>query len=155
MASIDPTIVLFHDGYVRVGGAKYNESDFSSTSSHLTNHAFRTEDQGEVLPEFLYKRIREHYQQHKDRLSKVIPPGIDPVAHVRNQMKDVVSTLVAAFKDDFFTLNKYPQIDNMTIPTVTAENLFGVYGVDFIIGTYPPSLFLCMQRNLQAMHTQI
>ena len=36
VASLDPLIVLYHDGYIRIGNANYSEQDFSDTKSHLT-----------------------------------------------------------------------------------------------------------------------
>ena len=36
VASLDPLVVLYHDGFVRIGNSDYDESDFSSTTAHLT-----------------------------------------------------------------------------------------------------------------------
>jgi hypothetical protein len=38
VASLDPLIVLYHDGYVRIGNGVYTEKNFSDTTSHLTSH---------------------------------------------------------------------------------------------------------------------
>ena len=121
VASIDPPIVLYHDGYVRVGGAAYDESDFSDSTKHLTNHAFRTSETTDVTADDLYRRIREHYDQNYDRLS---PRMADPVQHVRKQMKEAIGTLYAAFRD-VFPSKEWTQYGT--------ENLFGFYGCDFVI----------------------
>ena len=122
VASVDPPIVLYHDGYVRVGGSAYNETDFSNTANHLTNHAFRTSETTDVTADDLYRRIRDHYSQNYDRLSSRIT---DPVQHVRSQMKEAIGTLYAAFKDVF------PPKDY--IKYYGTENIFGFYGCDFVI----------------------
>jgi Tubulin-tyrosine ligase family len=38
VASLDPLIVLIHDGYLRIGNSDYTEGDFSNTKAHLTTH---------------------------------------------------------------------------------------------------------------------
>jgi hypothetical protein len=38
VVSLDPLIVVYHDGYARIGNAEYTEGDFSSTTTHLTTH---------------------------------------------------------------------------------------------------------------------
>jgi hypothetical protein len=125
VASVDPLIVLYHDGYARVAGALYNESDFESTAQHLTNHAFRGEVDQDVLADALWRRVWQHYNANKRRLSSKILGG-DPVVHVRNQLKEAISATAAAFKD-VLTLRGPKNV------TVTTENLFGFYGADFII----------------------
>jgi hypothetical protein len=149
VASVDPLIVLYQDGYVRVGGALYNETDFESTGQHLTNHAFRTNDQDDhVTNEDLWRRVRGHYAADEARLSKIIV-GDDPVRHVRNQLKEAISTTAAAFRDVLLlnsttttttkkgktTTKKKGTTKNKggTTTNVTFENLFGFYGADFII----------------------
>lgn len=50
MASVDPLIVLYHDGYVRVGNAVYNETEFNGPrTQHLTTHTYLSaEDKGTI-----------------------------------------------------------------------------------------------------------
>jgi len=43
VASLDPLVVLYHDGYVRVGNGVYSEASFKDTTSHLTSHTRRNE----------------------------------------------------------------------------------------------------------------
>ncbi|CAB9507540.1 polyglutamylase TTLL5 [Seminavis robusta] len=128
VASIDPLIVLYHDGYARVAAAKYNESDWGSTGQHLTNHEYRTEmgvpTDEDVMWDALWRRVREHYNADYARLSKLIV-GDDPVRHVRNQIKEAISAIVEAFKDSLTEKKKDTP--------VTTENLFAFYGSDFII----------------------
>jgi hypothetical protein len=128
VASVDPLVVLYHDGYVRVGGAAYNESDWGSTGQHLTNHAYRAyrgEVDEDVLADALWRRVRQHYDANKARLSKIIIGG-DPVRHVRNQMKEAIGATAEAFKETM-------TLSDADTPPVTTENLFALYGADFII----------------------
>jgi hypothetical protein len=125
VASVDPLIVLYHDGYSRVAGAMYNETDWGSTEQHLTNHAFRGEVDEDVLADALWRRIRQHYDANWWRLSSIVPGG-DPVRHVRNQIKEAISATAAAFKDSL-TLTGPKHLNT------TTENLFAFYGADFII----------------------
>ena len=127
VASVDPLMVMYHDGYARVAGAKYNESDWQSTDQHLTNHAYRTTMDEDVLADAFWRRIQQHYDANESRLSQLLPTsaGGDPVKHVRNQMKEAIGALSEAFKDNLSGKN----FDH----EVTTENLFALYGADFII----------------------
>jgi hypothetical protein len=127
LVSVDPPIVLYHDGYVRVSGALYNETDFSITANHLTNHNFRSAAEGDdVTAAHLWQRIQDHYKDNV-KLSTRIK---DPVQHVRKQMKEAIATLYAAFRDVFGA----PKSNNETASNnIGPENLFSVYGADFII----------------------
>ena len=129
VASVDPPIVMYHDGYVRASAAKYNESDFSDSAHHLTNHQFRAKIENRVSDSDLWERIREHYDNEvkvkgNTDLQKRIQ---DPVQHVRKQMMESIGTLYAAFKD-VFGIPPDPKGFSHG-----PENFFGVYGADFII----------------------
>jgi len=43
VASVDPPVVLYHDGYARVAGAAYSETDFSDTKKHLSELTLATQ----------------------------------------------------------------------------------------------------------------
>lgn len=121
VASIDPLIVLFEDGYARVGASMYNESSWDTTGQHLTNHHFRGDD-ADVTYRHLWKRVRQHYEEHK---SQFVSRGItDPVYHVRSQMKEAIARLVAATK--FGILERAQELRS-------EENQFSFYGCDFIL----------------------
>ncbi|KAL3808172.1 hypothetical protein ACHAXA_009859 [Cyclostephanos tholiformis] len=128
VASVDPLIVLYHDGYVRVGGAAYNESNWDTTGQHLTNHEYRVyrgKEDEDILADALWRRVRQHYVANRQRLSETFKI-VDPVKHVRNQMKEAIGATAEAFKETL-TL-----VDPNT-PPVTTENLFALYGADFIV----------------------
>jgi len=137
VASIDPPIVMYHDGYVRVGGVSHNETNFSDTDKHLTNHKYRSkevQEEGKVLAKHLYQRIRQHYEANKNHLSKLI--RIDPAQHVINQMKESIATLFAAHIDNFPSKLKRK-----------TENIFGLYGMDFIIDNNLSVFFIEAQSS--------
>jgi hypothetical protein len=134
VASVNPIIVLYHDGFVRVGESRYNETDFGANTQHLTNSAIvctatlggGVPDDEDVLADALWRRIRQHYETHKSRLSGRIV-GDDPVRHVRNQLTEDFGTTVEAFKDVFLLKQK------QHYPPIRTENPFSFYGCDFII----------------------
>ena len=114
VASIDPLLVLYHDGYVRIGNAVYDESDFSNTRNHLTTHTKLAEEGKATFDEF-----KQHVRDHNRAANLGIS---DPVAHVRNQFKEAIGETVAAFKDKSFTTKNFVE-----------ENGIGFYGADFIL----------------------
>ena len=120
--SIDPLIVLYSDGFARIGNAVYDETDFSDTTKHLTTMTFLDEEFKGTMDE-AKGLIHQHYEQNVAILSKRFKG--DPYQHVRNQMKEAIAETVAAFK------NKTFGNDKTTI--LTAENGFSLYGADFVI----------------------
>jgi hypothetical protein len=121
VASVDPLIVLYHDGYARVGNSVYQESDFSSTKQHLTTHTFLANEEKGTADE-LRELIQYHYKQNYWDLRKRIK--IDPFEHVRNQFKQSIALTADAFRDVTFGNDKRKY---------RAENSWAFYGVDFVI----------------------
>ena len=117
VASLDPLIVMYHDGYARVGNSEYNEADFSNTKAHLTTHTGLGEE-GKGTFDELCQLIVEHH-----KASPELGHLRDPIQHVRNQFKHSLSELVAAFKDLSFSPGD----------ALTAENGLGFYGADFAL----------------------
>lgn len=127
VASLDPLVVLYHDGFVRVGNSAYSESDFSSTTKHLTTHTYLP-DEIKAPADDLARLIRQHYQKNYRKLSKTIK--IDPYEHVRNQLKEAVAETVAAFKHVTFRTDTKDG-------KFTAENGFVIYGIGTCIYFMP------------------
>ena len=117
VASLDPLIVMYHDGYVRVGNSEYNEADFSNTVSHLTTHTGLGEEGKGTFDE-----LRQHIVEHH-KASPELGHIRDPVEHVRNQFKHALSELIAAFKELSFSPGD----------ALSAENGLGFYGADFAL----------------------
>lgn len=118
VASTDPLIVFYIDGYARIGNAKYKENDFNNTRDHLTTHTFLGEE-GKGSFDDLAEKISETYNASPELQKRVE----DPVVHVRNQYKEAIGRLIDAFKDETFKTG-----DDMS-----AEDCFELYGADFVL----------------------
>lgn len=114
VASLDPVIVMYHDGYLRIGNSDYSEGDFSNTQAHLTTHTGLAEEGKGTWDQFA-----DYVAEVNNKENLNIQ---DPISHVRNQVKQVLGEMAAAFKDVTFNAN-----------TISSENGFGFYGADFII----------------------
>jgi hypothetical protein len=122
VASVDPLIVLYHDGYVRVGNAAYNETEFGGPrTQHLTTHTYLSDEEKGTLEE-LQERIRYHYQQNHRKLKRRIE--IDPFDHVRNQFKEALSQTVVAFRDVTFgmAMKKSYRFENCKFSSLRRKN---------------------------------
>ena len=118
VASLDPLIVMYQDGYTRIGNAEYDEKDFDNTRNHLTTHTGLGEEGKATHAQFC-----EHIIKHAKN-SPHLRHLRDPVNHVRNQFKDSLAEFVAAFKEFSFEPG---------LRQLSAENGFGFYGADFIL----------------------
>lgn len=121
VASLDPLIVLFHDGIARVGNAKYDEKDFSSTEKHLTTYTDQPTEFKAPCKD-VEALVRRHYRQNERELREHVKN--DPWQHVRNQMKESIAITVDAFKHRTFGFQ-----DEL----FSADSGFAVYGCDFVI----------------------
>jgi len=114
IASVDPLLVLYHDGYVRIGNSNYDETDFSNTRAHLTTHT-RLAEEGKATWDEFENHVRNH--------NLVADLGLsDPVGHVRNQFKQAIAETAAAFRDKSFNSKN-----------MVEENGIAFYGADFIL----------------------
>jgi len=119
IASIDPLIVLFRDGIGRVSTIEYDESDFSNFDMHVTN---LSQNGKAVSWEDVSRTIRDHFHSHHEELIDRLGKDIDPVVHVRNQMKAILVDIINAFKDTSFVLGE-----------LTADNGFNFLALDYVI----------------------
>jgi hypothetical protein len=104
---------MYHDGYLRIGNAEYNENDWSSTTAHLTTMNAEGKGTWDDFGGFLRDAAKTNKKLRKIR---------DPLLHVENQVKQVLGEMGAAFKKATFNANK-----------ISAENGFGFFCADFII----------------------
>jgi hypothetical protein len=86
VASLDPLIVLYMDGYVRVG--KNAHHNLSIAHNHETKSPFSQFEE----------TIKRHHETHEQLQTRVM----DPMTHVRNQCKEALSHLIEAFKEKNF-----------------------------------------------------
>jgi hypothetical protein len=134
VASLDPLIVLYHDGYVRIGNSDYSEEDFSDTKAHLTTHTFlgaegkaRFEEFDEMLTTFWDRksRLMDGSGSTSSSSNNYPWPAKSPVEHVRNQFKDALAEMMEVYHQEAFNVP-----DGKSI---TAENAFSFYCADFIL----------------------
>jgi Tubulin-tyrosine ligase family len=130
VASLDPLIVLYHDGYVRIGNSDYSEEDFSDTRAHLTTHTFLGAEGKATFDEF-DEMLTKFWDRKSGRLGinygdRSYPwPAKSPVEHVRNQFKDALAEMMEVYQKEAF--------DVPDGKTITAENAFSFYCADFIL----------------------
>jgi hypothetical protein len=107
VASLDPLIVFYMDGFVRIagGGNSTNGEDSTAFSEHAP---------WPKLEDYLLAQIR--------RLGNPITI-VDPVNHVRSQLKESLSQLVDAFKEQTFA----------TGGIMSAEDSFELYTADYML----------------------
>ena len=121
---MDPLVVYYHDGSLRVAMATYNDKAFGSTSQHLTNlarnqgfeNATASFDDWEIA---LKEYVKSPAGQHLPNNVKA-----DPLQHVRNQIKAALADLVAAVRHVSFRGHR---------TFTTMENGFALIGGDFIV----------------------
>ncbi|KAG7372599.1 tubulin-tyrosine ligase family protein [Nitzschia inconspicua] len=127
VASLDPLIILYHDGYVRIGNSEYSEEDFSDTTAHLTTHTGLGTEGKATMMEFeqalddLYSRMGNNDNNNK---RPHLAAGT-PIAHVRNQFKHALGEMTEVFLKESFNKPDFLEI--------TSENGFNFYCADYIL----------------------
>lgn len=102
IASVDPLVVLYHDGSLRVALSQYNDHKFGSTAEHLTNIA-RNQNIDNCTATFdaWDVALREHVAQAPSgQFTATV--AADPLGHIRNQIKAALADMVAASRDKAF-----------------------------------------------------
>lgn len=124
MASVDPLVVYYHDGSLRVSLNEYNDQVFASTHEHLTNlgHADTIENCTVSLEDFEIE-LKAHVAANPSRFPTAV--ASDPLGHIRNQAKLAIAELVAATR----TVAFHGIRGNRT----NMENYFSLLGGDFIV----------------------
>ena len=116
VVSLDPLIIMYHDGYLRLGNSEYTEQDFSNTKAHLTTHTYLASE-GKATWDQFGEYLADAVKNNED-----LKHIKNPVLHVTNQVKHVLAEMAAAFKESTFNAD-----------LISAENGFAFYGADFII----------------------
>lgn len=126
VASLDPLIVLYHDGYVRIGNSEYTEEDFSNTVAHLTTHTKLGAEGKATFAQFedALQEMATTKSRQLGRRTPFVPAGSSAVDHVRSQMKHALGEMISIFRDRSFV--KKPT----ELPT---DNSFSFYCADFIL----------------------
>jgi tubulin polyglutamylase TTLL2 len=119
VASVDPLIVLYHDGIVRTAVGLHDESNFEESKAHLTNVSQNKQNRTQWEPVKTFGQLDEELKAYVQR------PGVrvdtdDPVRHIRDQIKQILGVVFAAFKSRIY-LSQGP------------DNAFALMGADFVI----------------------
>lgn len=122
VASLDPLIILYHDGYVRIGNSEYSEEDFSDTTSHLTTHTGLGAEGKATMDDFS-QVLNELYARQGSKQPKLAAET--PMTHVRNQFKHALGEMSEVFLNESF---KKPDFEE-----ITSENGFNFYCADYIL----------------------
>jgi hypothetical protein len=135
VASLDPLVVLYHDGYVRVGNGVYSETSFGDTTSHLTSHTGLGAETKATFADFEDMLSVQHQanldsDNNKHQRKFTFPKGVStPVEHVRNQFKHALGEMIEIMRDESFAVPDYHKKD----PDMSSENSFQFYCADFIL----------------------
>ena len=125
VASVDPLVVLYHDGALRVSMSNYQEEDFSKTADHLTNinrNSGVPDHNATVVFDDWNATLKEYVAVHSARFAHHIRQ--DPLNHIRKQMKAAIADTIASVRDKAFHGHR----------TYTSmEDGFALLGADFII----------------------
>ena len=131
VASVDPLIVLWHPGYVRIiANQKSDElmKNWNSTKAHLSGiHGSGSAGSWATLA----KNLEATKKRSKSLGNKINAFSDSALNHVENQMKHSLAEIVDAFKGVTFTNNGIAS--GKKFARTSSENLFGFYGADFII----------------------
>lgn len=106
VASLDPLLVFYMDGFVRIG------------NSNSTNGEYNL---GEMAP---WPKFEHGLWQQVRRLGNP-NPVVNPINHVRSQLKESLSQLIDAFKEKTFA----------TGGIMSAEDAFELYTADYLLDT--------------------
>jgi len=110
VASLDPLLVFYQDGFARIG---YNQTDPLNLKVSEQVADF------DSFQDFLH----DYHALNRRKLSKIIGLDMDPVVHVRNQFKQTLATVVDAFRDESFSMQK----------DATTEDGYQVFSADFVL----------------------
>ena len=124
VASVNPLVVYYHDGALRVSLSQYNDKVFESTTDHLTNLGRNDAmDNCTISLTEWETDLKAHVAKDPSRF----PPEVakDPLSHIRNQAKNALAELVAATRDVAF--------EGFGGWRTHMENYFSLLGGDFIV----------------------
>jgi len=129
IASVNPLVVLYHDGSLRVALGEYNSSDFSSTHDHLTNlgqnRAFK--DASASFEDWKLE-LEKHVKTNAEWFAHSSIITKNPLQHIRNQIKSSLAELIASVRHNAFEGFAFSESQEWPM-----ENGFSLMGADFIV----------------------
>ena len=125
IASVDPVVVFYHDGSLRVALAKYDDKSFGSTSQHLTNIGRNLAAENCTASFDNFDVELKQYVSSPEGAHLPSSVKANPLGHIRNQIKAALADLVAAAT----TQGAFDGYRDFTV----MENGFALMGGDFIV----------------------
>lgn len=127
VASADPPLVYYHDGYLPMSPVVLNQTGFGGDTDLREMHS-SSPKWGGISPDVVKrsyvsfgtfdKYLRSFVANKTTPISKLS----DPLNHIRNQMKDAGAQVFAAFRDRCFDIVGFP-----------FENGYQMLGADFFV----------------------
>jgi hypothetical protein len=128
VASVNPLIVLYYDGILRIGSGQHQ-----TTTDHLTVWEGTAVGGGRRHVGFgdwdLELRQFVALLEHRGRISQMVYDN--PLQHIRNQLQSAVATLIASVRHVSFT--GYIPEERVRNKAYNMENRFAILVGDFII----------------------
>lgn len=122
IASVEPLVCFYHDGYLRVNAEPYDPSNTANSFAHITNFhvAVKHPDYDAVADRVGTMDVRwnfHDFEQYIDTLEGRTSGGVELLADMRVKMKDILAAVMNKMKG---SLN--PQ-----------QGCFALLGVDFLL----------------------
>ena len=102
--SLDPLTVLYHDGYIHYSYSRYDENEFLALPKHETTEERVWKGSWTALEHYVnityanLLSLRSKDGVHKSKgASAAVSIRLDPMTHVRNQMKESVIRIAEGF----------------------------------------------------------
>lgn len=104
VASVDPLVVFYHDGHLRISPGNYSVTvdNYNSTASHLTNFHASEQATTAMFTTWGEYELKQHVAANPQRFVHRPTVARDPLQHVRNEIKSALATLMAATRDHAF-----------------------------------------------------
>eukprot|EP00943_MAST-04B_sp_MAST-4B-sp1_P003249 g3249.t1 len=123
--SINPLIVVYRDGTLRVSLGSYNTKNFTDLKVHLTNAVMQKKSefyrQNKEKTRVTFPEFQKYLNTKKHQYKEI---SNSPFDHIKCQVKRALKTIVAAYKDTLSPSNQKIRI---------TENAFSLLGADFMI----------------------
>ena len=123
--SINPLVVVYRDGTLRVSLGSYNTRNFTDLKVHLTNAVMQKKSKfymkNKEKTRVTFPEFKDYLNNQKEQYKSITNM---PFHHIKCQVKKALKTIVLAYKDTLSISNPQLQV---------TENVFALLGADFMI----------------------
>ena len=124
--SVDPLIVVYHDGTLRVSLGTYDTKNFTDLRVHLTNAVMQKKStfyrKNKEKTRVSFPEFETYLNDNKDKFDS---DAASPFRHIKCQVKKALKTIVLIYAKTLSRSN-LPKI-------TTTENAFSLMGADFMV----------------------